>query len=213
MSRPLAVLRPEPGNAATARRIEALGLGLVAIRLPLFAVHPLDWALPDLSAIDALLVTSANAIRHGGPELAALRHLPVVAVGAASARAAEAAGFVVGAVGTAGAEDAVARAGGARLLHIAGRDLAQDFGLATVTVYASDAVPVDGRVLIDSVALVHSARAARRLSEVAPDRSRIAVAAISSEVAVAAGDGWRAIGIAEQPTDAALIATAQALND
>ena len=37
----LAVLRPEPGNTATAGRIEAAGAR--AIRLPLFAVKALDW--------------------------------------------------------------------------------------------------------------------------------------------------------------------------
>jgi uroporphyrinogen-III synthase len=37
MTRSLAVLRPEPGNAATAARIEARGL--TAIRLPLFEMR------------------------------------------------------------------------------------------------------------------------------------------------------------------------------
>ena len=65
MTRPIAVLRPEPGNAATADRIAALGLA--AIRLPLFEVRALDWAPPDPAGFDALLLTSANAPRLAGP--------------------------------------------------------------------------------------------------------------------------------------------------
>ena len=65
MSRPLAVLRPEPGNGATAARIEELGFR--AIRLPLFAVRALAWTMPDAADHDALLLTSANAVRFGGP--------------------------------------------------------------------------------------------------------------------------------------------------
>ena len=43
--RRIAVLRPEPGNARTAAAVEAMGFA--AIRLPLFAVVPLAWTVPD----------------------------------------------------------------------------------------------------------------------------------------------------------------------
>ncbi len=82
--KPLAVLRPEPGNAATAARIAAAGAR--TIRLPLFAVGPLAWTPPDPAVHDALLLTSANAVRQAGPGLAGYRTLPVHAVGAAPAR-------------------------------------------------------------------------------------------------------------------------------
>jgi uroporphyrinogen-III synthase len=209
MSRPLAVLRPEPGNAATAARIESLGL--TAISLPLFEVRSLAWQAPALDAIDALLVTSANAIRHGGRGLAALQHLPVVAVGAETARVASDAGFTVIAEGRRDAAEAVALAGGRRLLHLAGRDRAGAHGLPTVTVYASEPRDVDPAPLLDAVALVHSPRAGGRLAEVAPDRARIAVAAISANALAAAGEGWRASAVARVPTDAALIEAAAAL--
>ena len=48
MTRPLAVLRPEPGNAATTQAIEALGRR--AIRLPLFRVMPL--AISSANRVD-----------------------------------------------------------------------------------------------------------------------------------------------------------------
>ncbi|MGK6318742.1 uroporphyrinogen-III synthase [Sphingomonas sp. DT-204] len=210
MTRPLAVLRPDPGNAVTAARIEAEGLR--AIRLPLFAVMAVAWKAPDPARYDALLLTSANAIRHGGAELDRLRALPVVAVGDATAAAARDAGFEVREVGTGGVEAIVARSIGVRLLHLAGRDH-RDAGVDAITVYASDPLAVDPTPLLDSVALVHSARAGARLAEIAPDRSRISIAAISRAAADAAGAGWAAAAAADMPTDAALIAAARTLCD
>lgn len=210
MSRSLAVLRPEPGNAATVARI--IAEGLEAIPLPLFVVGPVAWDAPDAASYDALLVTSANAIRHGGVELERLQTLPVFAVGRATAAAARAAGFVVRDVGSGGVAAIVGRAQGARLLHLAGRDRVRS-GTNAVTVYASDAIVVDPAPLLESVALIHSARAAARLAEIAPDRSRIALAAISLAAAAAAGSGWSALAVAHRPTDAALIAAARSLTD
>ena len=83
MSRPIAVLRPEPGNRVTAIAIEAQGHR--TIRLPLFETRPVAWAAPDAAGYDALIVTSANAFRHGGTGLVRLLDLPVWAVGAATA--------------------------------------------------------------------------------------------------------------------------------
>ena len=210
MTRPLAVLRPQPGNAATAARVEATGL--VAIRLPLFLVTPVTWNVPDPAQYEALLITSANAVRYGGAQLERLLSLPVFAVGEATARAARDAGFHVEHVGSDDARAVRSSAGASRLLHLAGRDRI-DAAVDTVTLYASDPIAVNVERLIDSVALVHSARAAARLAELAPDRARIAVAAISASAAGAAGDGWRAVSIADTPTDAALIAAARVLAD
>ena len=208
--RPLAVLRPEPGNAATAARIEAEGM--TAIRLPLFVVTPVAWRAPDPAGYDALLITSANAIRHGGPGLDRLRDLPVFAVGEATATAARAAGFVVEAIGKSGVTAIIARMQGKRVLHLAGRDRVEA-GVDVTIVYASDPLPVDPTPLLDSIALLHSARAAARLAEIALDKHRIAIAAISPAVAEAAGPGWAALAIAGEPTDAALIAAARDLAD
>src|SRR5690606_6120424 len=50
-------------------------------------------------SVDALLIGSANAVRHAGAGIEAFRGKPVHAVGKATARAAEAAGFAVATVG------------------------------------------------------------------------------------------------------------------
>ena len=84
--RRLLVLRPEPGASATVKR--ARERGLEAVAAPLFEVEPLTWQAPDVDAFDGLLLTSANAVRHGGDELLKLRGLEVYAVGEATADAA-----------------------------------------------------------------------------------------------------------------------------
>jgi len=201
-----AVLRPEPGNARTAAHLTALGIDTLA--LPLFAVGPLAWEVPDLAGYDSLLLTSANAIRHGGAGLAGLRALPVIAVGETTAAAARAAGFAVRCTGIGNAADALAAAGPCRPLHLAGRER-RETGVEAVAVYASERVPITAdavRACENRVALLHSARAAVRFAGLVPDRSRVAVAALSPAVLAAAGGGWRWAAAAAVPTDAALVA-------
>lgn len=211
MTRALAVLRPEPGNAATAGRIEQLGL--VAVRLPLFAVRPLPWKLPDVARFDVLLLTSANTLRHGGEQLAQLRHLPVIAVGRATATAARAAGFEVRTTGTGNAATALALAGGSRVLHLTGRDHVDGAVTERIAVYASEGVPIDSRRLDGTVALIHSPRAGARLAEIVPERTKVRVAAISPAALTAAGRGWEACETAAAPTDAQVIEVARQLAD
>jgi len=212
----LAVLRPEPGNTATAGRIEAAGAR--AIRLPLFAVKALDWVPPEPTDFDALLLTSANAVRFGGDGLDRLRTLPVLAVGAQTATAASAAGFDVMASGDRDAAALIATAwanGVARALHLGGRERGIEAGgpvARAIAVYASEALPIEPReldALHGTVALLHSVRAANRLAElVGARRSTIGVAAFSPAIAAAAGPGWASIAIAATPNDAALIEAA-----
>lgn len=212
MPRRALVLRPEPGNARTCAALRAAGVE--AIALPLFAVAPCAWDVPDAGAHDALLLTSANAVRHAGDGLRMLSHLPVVAVGAATAAAARAAGLKVSIVGHGDAAQAVALAARyPRLLHLAGRDRVEQPGVTARTVYASELVPVDDDVMAaarDAVVLLHSRRAAARFVDLLGQgpRDRVRIAALSPAVARAAGGGWRAVEVAPDPSDAALVATA-----
>ena len=82
------VTRPEPGAGETAARITALGLQ--PIIAPLLMIAPRHATLPPSARLQAIVATSRNAI----PALpASHRHLPLFAVGAATARQARAAGF------------------------------------------------------------------------------------------------------------------------
>nr|WP_277924150.1 uroporphyrinogen-III synthase [Sphingomonas hankookensis] len=215
---PLAVLRPEPGNTATAQAIEALGRR--AIRLPLFRIVPMMWEPPAAAAHDALILTSANAVRQAGAALATYAALPVHAVGGATATAARAAGLRVVVTGEADGQallDAAERTGVRRALLLTARDRAVERHpvlTAVRAVYASEAIEgVDAAVLAGSVALVHSRRAARRLVELVADRGTIAVVAIAPAVAAVLGDGWRAVAIAGRPDDAMVVTAAAALAD
>jgi uroporphyrinogen-III synthase len=209
LTRPIAVLRPEPGNTATAIRIETLGL--TAIRLPLFIVRPLAWTPPDPARFDALLLTSANAVRHAGPNLDALRTLPVVAVGEATARAARAAGLTVETIGEGDAAAAVRASERVCLLHLAGRDRI-DAGVKSIAVYAAENAPIASVAnLCGCVALLHSVRAARRLAELVGREgvTDLRIAALSTAVRAAGPDVPGAV--AERPDDATLVALAARL--
>jgi uroporphyrinogen-III synthase len=222
MSRAIAVLRPEPGNRVTATAIEAAGR--TAIRLPLFTTGPVAWMPPDPAGFDALVLTSANAMRHGGPQLGALLDLPVHAVGKVTAEAAQRAGFRIAHVGHAGAAELVAEAEAAgvrRGLLLGGRERMLGAGgvvAQAITVYASEPLelaPAQAVRLRGAVVLVQSARAGARLAElVAPDHRAItAVAAISARAAAAAGTGWRRVEIAADTRPDTLIALALHLAD
>ena len=203
MSRAIAVLRPEPGNEVTAAAIEARGR--IAIRMPLFAVHPVAWKVPDPEGFDALILTSANAVRHGGAGLAALHRLPVHAVGKATAEAARRAGFHVAHVGAEGADSLIARAEAAGIrhaLHLAGRERTIESGgivAKVATVYASEpCVAQDAPRLAGSIALVQSARAGARLGEVVDGarlpRRRHALVAVSPRAPDPARTRWGRVG-------------------
>lgn len=222
MSRAIAVLRPEPANRVTAAAIEAAGR--TAIRLPLFAAGPVGWTAPDPAGFDALLLTSANALRHGGRQLGMLLGLPVHAVGKVTAEAARRAGFDVVHVGEGGAAELVAAAeamGVRRALLLGGRERMLDAGgvvARAITVYASeplDIAPDQSVRLRGAVALVQSARAGARLAElVAPDHRAItSIAAISARAAESAGPGWRRVEIAPDMHPDTLIALALQLAD
>jgi uroporphyrinogen-III synthase len=114
-------------------------MGLRPVVVPMFAVVPLIWDAPDPKDVDAVAMTSANAARHGGAGLAALTHLPLFAVGEATAAAARAAGFHDVHAGTGDAADlAGLLKAPLRILHLTGSDhrpIPTDAQVAVVPVY------------------------------------------------------------------------------
>lgn len=216
----LFLFRPQPAADASAERARALGLEPVVT--PLFEIHPVKWIAPDPAGFDGLLLTSANAVRHGGESLRAMQSLPAYAVGEATAEAARDAGLKVKKVGSGNIDDLLASVPAKlRLMHLCGFHRRPPVNprqqITTACVYKSKpAVPPPAfRALPDNVGVVHSAEAAKRLAElVLPvERKRIRLAAISQQAAVAAGLGWQAVAIAPDPTDDALLALAASLCD
>jgi len=220
--RPVLIVRPEPGNAATAAVVKRRGLD--AVRSPLTEIVPLEWAAPDPARFDAVLLGSANAVRCGGPGLGRLKTLPAYCVGEATAQVAKDAGFSVAAVGEGELQDLLPRLAGdrcTRALRPAGIErvaLTAPEGLTidTVEVYAAELRPLSeaGATALrhGAVVLLHSAASAARLldecARLGIAHDTVPIACLGPRIAAAAGAGWRAVAFADQPTDAALLALA-----
>lgn len=222
MTRPILICRPQPGADATAAR--AREMGMEALVYPLFTVAPIAWEAPDPASFDALMLTSANAARHGGAALARYRSLPVFTVGETTAKAAREAGF--GAVIAAGPDaratlEQIADAGYRHVLHLCGehRVPGERPGLDVVrrAVYRSaGSGDADGLApLLDRqpVILVHSPRAGERIAELIapPRRARLSLIAISPAACDAAGPGWKEAIAAHSPQDSAMLVLARPL--
>lgn len=224
------ILRPVPG--ATATHAAALALGLEAAAFPLFTATACAWDAPAPDDFDAVLLGSANALRHGGAALGAYAGRPAYCVGATTADAARAAGLDVVAVGEGGLQAVLATVAPAhrRLLRLSGRDRVELTPPAGVSiteriVYASvpQPFPVElSRLLLTRdlprvVMLLHSGEAARHvIAECARlhiGRERITAIAIGPRVAAIcdAEGGWAAVQTADHPSDAGVLALAAQL--
>lgn len=218
---PVITIRPALRSARTVKEGAAAGLAIQVF--PLSEAHPVDWSGPDPRGIDGLLVGSANAFRHGGKELARYAGKPVFAVGPATARAAQRAGFLVRLAGDGGLQAVLGliRERPARLLRLAGArhvpiDPPHDIVVTTCEVYAVETLPMPdsmAAVLRDgAVILLHSAGSAEHLraecERLGLDLSRLRLAALGPRIAAAAGPGWGVVRWAEQPADGALLALA-----
>jgi uroporphyrinogen-III synthase len=215
MTRPLLILRPEPGNRETALRVHALGLE--ARSLPLFVVEALSWESPDPNDFDGVLMTSANAARHGGSKLTRFSHLPLYVIGQATEAAARAVGFTSILAGDGDLPALFGRARPQRLLHFCGVDVTPfdhpGIGIKRVIVYQSRAIePLDGwrdAFSNNPIVLIHSARAGARLAEITAylgvDRSSLILIAISPKASRAAGTGWERVAIVAHPRDEAMV--------
>jgi uroporphyrinogen-III synthase len=220
MTRPIIILRPEPGATASALRAQAMGLD--PIKCPLFEIKPCPWTAPDPADFDAILITSANAIRHGGDALIKFIALPVLAVGDATAETARALGFSDVTAGYADGSallQIAAEKGYRTLLHFCGHDHRRlshaQVLIETVMVYqAHDTDPTEQMLealASTCIVLTHSPRAARRLADIVTDRSLIDLITISAAASKAAGIGWRSVQSAAQPDDRLMLALAHRL--
>lgn len=214
-------IRPEPGCTATIEAGRAVGLAIEG--QPLFEVRPLAWHAPPAETIDALLLGSANAVRHGGPALLELRGKPVHAVGDATAAAAKGAGFAVASTGRENLQALVdTLTGPLRLLRLTGTEhvpLALPSGIEAETRVAYESVPLRlpaslrERLRGGALVLLHSAAAARHFAAECDRcevrRDAVALAALAPRIAEAAGQGWRDVRSAAMASEAALLALAR----
>lgn len=160
------VTRPQPDADAQAEALRALGHE--AIVEPLLDVVYHDAAPLPLDDAQALIVTSRNAVRALArrDELVRLRTLPLFAVGAGTAKAAQVAGFARIIAGDGDAEALVAtvvaqcRPQAGVLLHAAGAHLAYDlkaalegfgFRVAQAVLYTTTARTTLGPALLSAI--------------------------------------------------------------
>ena len=214
------ILRPDPGAGQSAARARVLGLDPVVA--PLFTIRPVPWEPPE-EAFDAVLLTSANAARHGGAALRPFLGLACQAVGEATGEAAREAGFssvMAGPSDGAAALEQMAARGVRRALHLCGRDhmpLSNPrVSLERRIVYAADAAETLPPAAAEATAsgalvLIHSPRAGALFARLAARRATVRIAAISAAAAAAAGDGWAERHVAARPRDEALLELAAEL--
>ncbi|GAA0479004.1 hypothetical protein GCM10009096_21240 [Parasphingorhabdus litoris] len=215
------VLRPIEGARKTARRAEEIGL-TVNID-PLFVIESMDWKAPPASDFDAVMVTSANGVQYAGAELSNYKQLPFLAVGEATAAAARQAGFNVVETGSGGAIDLLQSLPAdrySRILRLTGKDhvklVPSGREITLCRVYQARALPLGAiaqkALRQGQVVLLYSVRAAKilitEMDRLDLDRSINYVAALSPNIAQAAGSGWKSKQIADQPTDDALLSLA-----
>ena len=227
MATPVLILRPEPGASTT--HAAATELGLMSYVFSLFTPMPRAWDAPSPDDFDALLLGSANALRHGGPALANYIGKPAYCVGEATTRVAWSRGLIVEATGESGLQNLLPQisAEHPRLLRLAGAErvplaLPPGVTIEERVVYASVPIPFPpelSRLLLASalpalVLLLHSGEAARYFLEetarLALPRHHITAITIGprvSEICAAAG-GWAAILTAPVASDAAMLALA-----
>ncbi len=150
------VTRPEPGASRTARRLAEAGFEPIV--LPLTEIRQLPTReVPAPSAVDAVAVTSANAIRNAPPQMIdSLAGKPVFAVGNRSASIAREAGFPLVFEGDGDAADLARRMAAtlrpnARVLYLCGGVRRPEFEVAL----ANAGLAVDALETYDTVEISH----------------------------------------------------------
>jgi uroporphyrinogen-III synthase len=213
--------------------------GIEAVIEPLIEIAHGTMALPGLDGVQAILCTSANGVR-ALARASAERGLPVFAVGDATAARARAEGFRRVESGGGDVEDLAYLVGhrlkpaGGKLLHVAGSEVAGDLAAAlgaegfsverAVLYEASPAAALSqtsaqliaGRQI--DLALFFSPRTAAIFARLAEEagvqtglRATVAVSISAAADAMLADLPFRDRVIAEQPTQAALVACVERL--
>lgn len=212
----VAITRAAPEAQKTAERVRARGAEPVLA--PLLTIVPCGYDT-NTEGAQALIFTSSNGV-HAFPDARGARHLPVLAVGEATAAAARETGFadVRSADGDVNALAALVKAtlspGAGKLIHIGGDHVAGDlsgqlssagFKVERRVAYAAvaaHAAPEAFNGPLDIV-LFHSARAAEAFVALgAPGAENLVAGCLSPAVAnAAAGARWKRVITAPAPRE------------
>ncbi len=205
------VTRPEPGASTTAAALRAAGHEPVL--RPLMETVDMPWTMPA-GTFDAVMLTSAAAARHAGPQADIVRHLPTFCVGDATAQAARAAGFPQAESVGGTVADVMRRAAHLRrILHLAGEDrtpmtVPEGLQVAVRVVYRARLLALEDPGPVDAV-MVYSLRSGKHFAEEWKRAGRgknLVVIAISPAAAAGAGALWRKVVVADAPNEASMLA-------
>lgn len=230
----IGVLITRPRDAAAKLGAELATQGFIPVLDPLLDIVELPGAEIELDGVQALIFTSARAVRAAAKRMSA-RHIRAYAVGGATAQALRQAGFARIHDADGDWQDLVAliardaRPRGGRLLHLAGEDTAGDLAGALRSlgfevmrqilykaVAASHLAPLTVAALRErqlSYVLLYSARTARTLVKLveqaglAESCRPVTALCLSAAVAAAASDlPWLAARVANAQNAGALLA-------
>jgi len=196
----------------------------------LFITLPRAWEAPAPDTFDALLIGSANVLRHGGAGLAGYVGKPAYCVGETTTRAASARALNIAETGSGGLQEVLNKVSPdhPRLLRLAGEErvaLSPPPGIVIEerVVYSSMRAPMPvelARLLSVAalpriIVLLHSGAAAQHFVEECQrmELSRAHMVAITigsrvTQICETAG-GWQAVLTASEPSDAAMLALAR----
>lgn len=165
---------------------------------------------------DAVLLTSAAAAQRAGKAADAVKGLPTLCVGEATARAAREVGFLR-AVAAGGTVASAMAADGGRILHLAGEDrtpFVEPSGtfVTVCVVYTArllplaDPGPVDAVMLYSLRSAVHFVDEWTRLGR-ARDITILTISeAAAAGVVTGDGEAWRKLVVARAPNEASMLA-------
>lgn len=220
----LILLRPSQGAQQSA--IIARQMGFDPIIAPASQIAPLPWDAPPAQNFDAIMITSANALRMAHlskPEIIAqYKHLPLFAVGKATAKLAQDMGFTIAAMGQGGAKALwphIISHGAKNILRLVGRDYVavdNDVNICTIMVYEARALPINDTLksLIMSatgphIFAFHSAKAVHifdtylaQMQNIIFDKSAHYAVALAPTIAHEISPDWRDTIISPSASDA-----------
>lgn len=205
------VVRPQPGADATAARLAAFGHE--AVVHPLLTTQAIAWERP-IALPDAIILSSAAAVRYAGGDADSLKALPAHAVGEATATTARAAGWHDVTAGPGTMQALLDGLATGHYLHLSGSDVTavtvpSGISLTRRTVYATPLQPLPALPDVAAV-LLHSPRTAAQFAaewdRLGGQRAALTLLAISPATLAAAGSGWGSARAALEPTEAALLA-------
>lgn len=228
--------RPIDDAGTSKRRLELMGHEVLVA--PMMRIMPVTFAVPDQT--ESLIVTSANAVRHGLRNLDD-RNWTVYCVGEATAEAAKAEGFsklVVGPGTARGLMPLLLDSSGSvkrKFTHMAGEEISYDiagalrqngFEAKATTVYQaapSTSVPFDVEAALNAGVISHvlfySPRTATIFEELVADQDkhewlhRLSALCISTRVAEMLIGPWRTIKAGILPSEQAMFKHLPAIAD